>query len=112
MKEINPEISARVSILEVKSENVEKTLEKLGANLSENYKVTIQIKERLDKQNGALPHLVDDVQDLKEVQSKMFNSLIQHVILDAENRTKLNILWGVIATIGVAVVGLVIKLLY
>jgi hypothetical protein len=92
-------------------ENIEKTLEKLDINLSENYRVTLSIKERLDKQNGAIPHLVEDVKELKHGQTALFDAIVKNSISDTENKTRVKILWGILATIGTAAIGFAIKLL-
>lgn len=90
---MNDELIARIAIIEVKAENVEKTLEKMDMNLSENYRVTLQIKERLDKQNGAIPHLVEDVKELQKGQKELLDSVIKNTIADTESKTRLKILW-------------------
>jgi len=90
---MSEECNSRISVLEVKSEILEKTLDKMDANLTDNYRVTLQIKERLDKQNGALPHLVEDVKELQKNQLTLLESFTKNTISDTESKTRLHILW-------------------
>lgn len=48
---LNSNLSARVSVLEVQMENTEKGMEKLDNTVSEMYKATLEIKHHLAKQN-------------------------------------------------------------
>ena len=105
------DLFSKVLVLEVRTENIEKTLEKLDINLSENYRATLQIKERLDKQNGAIPHLVEDVKELQKTQNILSDAFHKNVVSDTEQKTKLKILWGILATLGTAAMGMAIKLL-
>jgi len=93
-------IDKRLSILEVKYEAMNEAIEKIDANLEESYKVTLQIKERLDKWNGNIPHMASDVKELKETLAKREETLIKRDAEAKETSTKTKILWGIVTTIG------------
>lgn len=86
-------LDKRISIIEVKYEVMREAIEKIDTNLEESYKITLQIKERLDKWNGSIPHMASDMKQLKENFEKKGND-------DKELSTKTKILWGIVTTIG------------
>lgn len=93
-------LDKRISILEVKFNAMEKTIEKINDKLEQSYDVSIQIKERLDKWNGTIPHMAEDMKSLKENQTNLSKALIKNEINDEQHSTKMKVVWGVFTTIG------------
>jgi plasmid maintenance system antidote protein VapI len=99
---LDHELDKRVSVLEVEFKNVKETVE-------ENRDLTLQIKERLDKQNGLIPHMADSVKSLVDVQQEMMKKLNANDIQDAKDGAKMKVLWAAAGTIGAAILGYVLK---
>lgn len=98
------DLSSRISVLEAKVSMLEKSVEKADQTMRDNYEVTTSIKERLDKQNGWLPHLIEDVQELK--------SMIKvHTEHQVESAIKVKIVWSIFGAIGASLIGIGIKLM-
>lgn len=91
------EVSERVSVLEVKVENVEKALSKLSDSQKEHFETTLQIKERLDKQNGAIPHIQEDMRGLVDTQEKILSRLNKDSIRNANLSIRVKLLWSTLA---------------
>ena len=91
------ELNERVSILEVKFENMEDTLKRLMNNHAEHFDTTLQIKERLDKQNGAIPHMSEDIRAMTLTQNKMFSRMNSDKIKSENLDVKFKILWAGLA---------------
>jgi chromosome segregation ATPase len=103
------EIDKRVSVLEVEVENMEISLKKLDRNIENNGQITLQIKERLDKQNGAIPHLSEMVKNMAAQQEKMMSSLTSEKVRHAGMDAKVTALWVLSAGIVTGVMGYAIK---
>jgi uncharacterized coiled-coil protein SlyX len=105
-------LDKRISILEVKQEAMNETIEKIDASIEESYKISLQIKERLDRWNGSIPHMAEDLKELKETQASLNKALVKSEHDDKENSTKTKILWGIVTTIGGGLAGYLIKVLF
>ena len=108
MTDIN-DIDKRVSVLEIEYKNTREAFERLEKNVETHGDMTRQIKERLDKQNGLIPHMAESVKNLVQVQEDMMKKLNLNDIEDAKEGAKMKILWGVGGVIGAAVLGFVLK---
>jgi hypothetical protein len=91
------EMSERVSALEIKVENVEKSIQALSVNQKEHFELTLQIKERFDRQNGAIPHMQEDMSGLAEAQEKILSRMGKDSIRNANTSLKIKILWSLCA---------------
>lgn len=98
------DLEVRVSVLETEISNMEETLKKLDSRLEDNHNLTYDIKSRLDKQNGLIPHMSEDIKTL----------LTHHESLK-ENQLKVGlrvkILWGIVIALGSSITGLLFSLL-
>lgn len=103
------ELNERVSILEVKYDNMEDTLKRLDVSQKEHQEITLGIKEKLDKQNGIIPHMAESLRSMHELQNQIMNKMNSNAVGDAKTNIKLGILWAVSAAIGMGFVGYVIK---
>ncbi len=98
------ELETRVAVLEVKSDVQSEKFDKIEESLKETHGMVFSIKERLDKQNGIIPHMAEDMKVIKkhyEIVSKE----------QTDSGIKLKILWGVLGALGGSLLSLVIKLL-
>jgi hemerythrin superfamily protein len=97
----------RMVAVEIKLENVEESLRRFETNLNSNTQATMQIKERLDKQNGAIPHMSEDIKTLMKVLSDHAEQeeLDRKTIIDrlqkkseeeVRNALKIKIMWAVV----------------
>ncbi len=82
------DMTTRVTRLEAKSDYMEKKIEAMIDTLQLTHIAVTSIKERLDKWNGSIPHMAEDIKeqkaDLKEVKEKM-----ERVVVDyTEVKTK------------------------
>ena len=98
MADVN-ELDKRISMLEVEFENLESNMAKMDVVVHENYESTLAIKERLDKMNGSIPHLVEDVKGMHEMQKQLLDAMTKNTIADAKKAVKLSILWSIAAAI-------------
>lgn len=88
---------------------MEATLRRLEQNIADNTGFTLQIKERLDKQNGLIPHMSDAVKAMAARQETMMKQLNSDAVSDAGTRAKMGIIWAMVGAIGMAVLGYVLK---
>jgi TolA-binding protein len=110
MADLLTELDKRVAILETEFQNMEKRVAKMDDIVTENYQGTLAIKERLDKMNGTIPHLADDMKELKADQKELIASLNKNKIEDEKKGAKLNILW--MAGVGIVSAGFSILIKY
>lgn len=104
-----PELNERVSILEVKFENMEEALKRLDVSLADNTGLTLQIKERIDKQNGLIPHMAESVKAMSEIQHQMMAKMNDEAVSEASTKVKVKILWAIVAALGTGLLGYVLK---
>lgn len=94
------DLNERVSIVEVKLENMDETLKRLHSNLESNTSLTLQIKERLDKQNGAIPHMAETMKLVLDEQKNLSSKLAEKAVDDAKASVKVKVMWGIILALG------------
>lgn len=104
-----PEINERVSVLEVEFSNMKESLNKLSTALDKNSEVTFEIKERLDKQNGLIPHMAESVKAMSDRQEEMMDRLNEEAVHAASTKVKMKILWAIAGTVGAALLGYLLK---
>lgn len=105
------DLDKRISILETEFENMDNTITKMEVTVNENFESTLAIKERLDKWNGSIPHLVEDVKVANGKMDKVLEALNANTLADAKNSAKIKILWAVLAAAASSMLTLAIKLL-
>ncbi len=107
------DIKVDVAVLENRVDTIE-VMQK------ETHTMVFDIKSRLDKQNGLLPHMAQDIKDMaSEIKSvadalalktsNIADALAAKTIEDTRNNIKFNMLWSAITVLASAVVtGLII----
>jgi hypothetical protein len=76
---------------------VENRMDTMEITTKETHTMVFDIKSRLDRQNGLLPHMAADIANLME---KIENTSIS----DAKTNTKLNVLWSAVGALGSALI--------
>ncbi len=105
------DLDKRISVLEAEVDNMERTIMKIEVVVSDNYDGTLSIKERLDKWNGSIPHLVEDVKELRVMQIQLLDAVNARSVADAKSSVKTNIMWAATAAVIGAAFTMLIKLL-
>jgi chromosome segregation ATPase len=108
MVDIN-ELDKRITVLESEFENMEKSIMKIDVAVSENKEATMAIKERLDKWNGSIPHLVEDVQEVKGLQIQLLDKISKNNVADEKREVKMKIVWAAFAALAGAILSYTIK---
>jgi chromosome segregation ATPase len=103
------ELDKRVTILEVELKNMSTSLNKLDKIIEENTEITFQIKEKLDKQNGAIPHLSEMIKQIATRQEQIADKLNTSIVGTLMYKTKTKVMWGMLAVIGISLTGIVLK---
>jgi len=101
----------RVTVLETDLKHVEETEKELKEYCNEIYDVILETKTRLDKQNGILPHIYDQIQLLSSKQEKFEESFDKFIIKFEKTSFKAKILWGGAGTILSSTVFIILKVL-
>lgn len=101
---------SRLAVLEVKNEVQDERFSRMENSVKETYNMVFQVKERLDKQNGAIPHLVEDVKNLTTKQDLMFGILNKNSQEDYKTKVKISILWGILGAASIAAIEIFLKL--
>ena len=109
MSEIT-ELDKRLSVLETKFESVNK----LENKVDDTTHLILDIKERLDKMNGWIPHILEGMERLQEQQMKILQTCAVRscgVVPEKQENTeigvKLKILWGGVGVIATTILGCV-----
>lgn len=109
-----------MSDIDIKVAVLENRVSTIEVMQKETYKMVFDINSRLDKQNSLLPHMAEDIKNMAlEIKSvsdtlatkttDIAEALAIKTTEDAKNNTKLNILWGIIATLASAIIVGVIR---
>ena len=98
---MNPDLETRVAIVETRQNIFEE-------NVNEIYDVVQEVKERLDKQNGILPHISDEVKDLS---SKLNEYIAESNTAKGVTAFSHKLLWAIMGGMGTAVLALVVKII-
>jgi len=94
---------------------LENRIDTLQDMFKETHVAVLSIKERLDKTNGAIPHMAEDIKNIRaEIKTvadslavkttDLAETLAAKTIEDTKSQTKFNILWGVIACLLTSIV--------
>lgn len=103
------DLSERVSVIEVKIENMEEALQRLSRVQEEHQNITLQIKERLDKQNGIIPHMAEDIRNMSVRQEELIKGANEHAVSTAASKVKMGIMWALVSAFGMGVLGYILK---
>lgn len=110
MADVN-ELDKKVSVLEVEVSNVKGALENLSTLIDKNNEITSDIKTRLDKQNGLIPHMSEGIKHLMNKQEAVMEQVNQNSIKETATRIKVTIVWGFITAVGAGTFGFLLKTL-
>lgn len=105
-------VETRVTILEVRGEMQAEKLDKIEESLKETHSMVFSIKERLDKQNGIIPHMADDIKQIKDHQDNLADEQSNLEKEQIQDGTKLKAMWAILGAIGGGLLSVVIKLLF
>jgi len=108
---MSEELDTRVAVLEVKGEVQAEKLDKIEENLKETHSMVFSIKERLDKQNGAIPHMAEKIDKMSEVVYELKENQSAMQSEQTKDGTKLHIIWGIGGIVGGGILSYAIKLL-
>ena len=112
-------LAIKIYELETDRKFLEEKIERMEANLDSHVQVTYEIKERLDKLDGFLPHMSDTLKILVEDQKAIKESLASKDLRDlkkelgdaekdTELRTKFKVLWKVLIFLGTTIAGVAV----
>ena len=79
------ELDTRVSVLETETKNVKEDINDMQMHMNKIYDVVFDVKERIDKQNGKLPYIVEKVDSLSDKQ-EIFIGKFNDYLLDSEKK--------------------------
>ena len=106
--EIN-DLHTRVSVLETRFDNMEDVLSRFEKGMNDHAQITLQIKERLDKQNGLMPHMSEDIKALIKQQSEVSERMTHNEIREASRSVKVKIVWAVMGILGTGLLAFILK---
>jgi uncharacterized protein YoxC len=109
-KEVD-QIETRVTVLESELVHTKDDIKELKAYSNEIFDIVSGTKEKLDKQNGAIPHLVEQVTKLIDKHENFNNKFNDFVIKSEGNSVKTKILWGIFITVISSGICIIFKLL-
>jgi hypothetical protein len=108
-------LALKVYTLEADQKYLNDKIEKIESTLESHVEVTYDIKERIDKWDGFMPHMVNTMNKLADNQEEIKNSITKRELNNSakttELTTKFKILWGILAFLGVTFVGFVVHML-
>ena len=102
---------ARIAVIESKIIDVKEETVSIHEWLKSIDNKVGDIQERLAKQNGALPHMSSDIVKLTALVEVHHQLIIENRLAATNTELRTHILWGVLATIGVALLGVLVKVL-
>ena len=94
------DLDKRTAILEMELQNMKLAVEKIDTRLEDSLKATLEVKERLDRQNGAIPHMSETLKLILSEQKQISSQLAVNDIKDAGSQVKIKIMWGIIVILG------------
>ena len=65
MADIN-DLDKRVAVIESEFKNLKENFEQMKDSSQETFKLVFSMKERIDKQNGLIPHMAEKVKEISE----------------------------------------------
>jgi uncharacterized coiled-coil DUF342 family protein len=106
-------INVRLATLEVEMEHTKSALEK-NTDVIENMSKKVEdINLYIQKQNGAIPHMQADLNELKthlySFTTKYFDATVADTREEAQSDTKIKIIWSVLVAVGTGLLGFVLK---
>ncbi len=78
MAEIS-ELDKRLAIQEIEFKNLKEVVDEVKTHSKETFELVSGLKERLDKQNGLLPHMAEDVSELTHRMDVLTNNLTTYM---------------------------------
>lgn len=101
--------------IEIDTKHLEEKVDRIETNFESHIQVTYDIKERLDKMDGYMPHVVETLKCLAEDQKIIKDSLmgrdLKEIEKNTEMRTKFKLLWKVAAFVFTTIAGVAVYVL-
>lgn len=105
------EHEAKIAVLEVEVGHLQNDARETKQWLKSIDGKVDDIKERLDRQNGAIPHMSQDISKLSESVSTLHSAVSNLQVNSSKTETKTMIIWGILTAIGAAVLAAVTRFL-
>jgi len=106
------EHEAKIAVLEVKVGHLEGSAANTRVWLQSIDGKVNEINAHLARQNGAIPHMVDDLGKLSESFESLHNKVSNLQIANTRTETKTMVLWSVLATICGTIIAIIVKVLF
>ena len=108
-----PELAdTRIAILEVETEYLKSSLNAHSLSLNHIEEKIDSIKERIDKQNGTLPHMVEGLKGVSDSVKKLDEKLNVLTLGAVETRIKAVTMWGIMLVVVSAIIGIGVKIIF
>jgi len=105
-------LDTRVAVLETETKVIKEDIKELKSYSNEIFNIVSSTKERLDKQNGAIPSISEKLNDLGIDQKLLSNNLDRFILLTEKNVFKSKIIWGVVGGVGSGLLIVILKVLF
>jgi len=102
---------ARVIVLESEMTHVKNAIDDLRETLEHNTEMTFHIKERLDKQNGAIPSIQENMKILLSEHRDLAKQVSDQATNQAKISVKTTILWAIVGVIGTGIAGYLMNII-
>lgn len=112
-------IEERVAIIETEVTSLKHSHKTLQATIQCIHDKVHQTERHIVRQNGALPHMQNKLEEIAETQSELSDAIEatnnifdEHKLESAKFRMKVGILWSIIVAVGMSLLGIGGKLAY
>lgn len=106
------ELDKRIAVLEVENDYAKEDRLELKKSFDQVYDLVYSIKEKLDRQNGIIPHISESIGILNEKHDTLSQTFNQYIVKNEtkveKNEIKLKVLWGIGTFLISGIVSLVI----
>ena len=104
-------IEVRISVVEEKQKNLQEDVKELKQNTNEIYDVVQDLRDRVIKQNGSIPHIVKHVESISKKQGEMSEKMTAQMLTSKDTSWKVKIMWGGAGLLASGVVAMSVKLI-
>jgi hypothetical protein len=102
-------LALKIYTIESDQRHLNEKMDKMESSIESNTEVTYDIKERLDKWDGFMPHMIKQMDELSVGQKEIHKSLVSKDLENSEMTTKFKVLWTLLGFLGAAIVGFVVR---
>lgn len=104
-----PDHEAKIAVLEVEVTHLQTDSVNTRQWLSSIDRKVDDIKSRLDKQNGAIPHMQSDISELTDLMKDMSTKQQDSRVANQEFKLKTGMMWSGLGFVIASIIGLIIK---